>query len=99
MHKRAFDRCIPRIKRLTIAGFARIDRGGCVWLRDKGNPPRPETEEVLGDHIAGAPVVDPDKIVVAAPRIGNDRAVEQHHRDPSLIESPCNSLIHIVLGG
>ena len=66
VHQRAVDRDVPRVQRLAIAGLARVDRGGGVRERDERDPPRAEPQQVLGDDVAGAPVVDADQIVVAA---------------------------------
>ena len=54
------------IERFAVAGCARVDRRRGVGQRDEREPPGAERQQVLGDDVAGAAVVDADEVVMAA---------------------------------
>ena len=57
---------------------------------------RAPRQQVLGDDVAGAPVVDADEIVVAAARIGHDRAIEQDDGNAGVVERLRDARVDVV---
>ena len=88
VHQLARRRRLPHVQRLAVAGLARLDGRRGVLDADERNPHgrSAEAEQVFGDPVARAPIVDADEIVDAALRIGHHRAIEQHDRNARGVE-------------
>ena len=93
----AVNRRVPRVQRFTIAGFARVDGRGRFGKTDKRDAPAPEAEQMLGDDVAGTPVVDADQIMMAALRIRDHRPVEQDDWNARLVQRVRDPPVHVVL--
>ncbi len=86
LHEVGIARHALKIKRLAITGDARLDRRSRVGQREKSDPLAAELEQVRRRQVSHPPVIDADKIVIAALRVGEIAAVEQHDRDARLVE-------------
>jgi hypothetical protein len=98
-HQRRHVGHASRMERFPVAGLACFDGGGGVADADEPDPPRSQPQEVLGDEVPGAPVVDADEVVVPAPRVGDDRPVEQDDRDARVVEGLRDAAVDLVLRG
>ena len=88
-----------RIESLAVPGLARIDGRGCVRKADEDDTPTAEIQQMLGDHVTRTAIVDAHQIMLRVLGVGHDRTIEQHDRDPCLVERAQDAAIHLVLGG
>src|SRR4029079_6273859 len=76
-----------REKCLTISRDTRIDCWSGVRSREECNSLCPCSYQVFRRKIAGAAVVNPDKVIFAALRIGLEIPVQEHHGNSSSVKS------------
>ena len=96
LHQRRLYRRSGGIERFAEAGRARVDRRRGIGQRDECHPPRAKRQQVLGDDVAGPAVVDADEVVMPAPRIGHDRAVEKDDGDAGVVEGARDARVDVV---
>ena len=97
VHELRRDRRAPRVQRLAIARFPGMDGRRGMLDADEGNPPRSETEQVFGDPVTSATVVDADEIVGPALRVRAGRAIQQDDRNARRVERVRNLQVDSVL--
>ena len=77
MHEFAADRRAPRVERLAVTGFPRLDGRCGVLDADECHPAGAKAQDMVGDAIPRAAVVDADKVVDTSSRIRNDGSIPQ----------------------
>ena len=97
MHEFALDRRVPRVERFAVARCPCLHGGRRTRDGHERNPPRSKPQQVLGDAIAGAAVVDADQIVHAAFRVRDDRAIQHDDRNAGVVERSRNLPVDGVL--
>ena len=83
-------------ERVLVSDHPRIDRRRGTGPPDKDDALAAGLEEVCRDDVSGASVVDTHQIVVAALRVGNEVAIEEHDRNSRLIEHLGKAQAHLV---
>ncbi len=99
LHQGRVDRGTRRIEGLAIPRGARVHRRRGIGRGDECQPPCAALQQVLGDHVAGAAIVDADQIVMPPLRIGLHGAIEQDDGDARGVERRRDLLVHAVFRG
>src|SRR5207244_13479281 len=89
---------LVRVESLAVPGLARIDGRGCVRKADEDDTPTAEIQQMLGDHVTRTAIVDAHQIMLRVLGVGHDRTIEQHDRDPCLVERAPDAAMHLVRG-
>ena len=73
-------------KSFSKPGRSSVDCARRTWPQDEDQPFAAGLKQVIGDRMADAAIVNADQIVIAAARILNVVAVQQHERKLGVIE-------------